>query len=63
MYAAGKLPDHVTRYNRKNLNRWMIHTVEVERPSVYGVAADLTIAACVPLLIALGVMILQGVGL
>lgn len=61
MYAAGRLPDHVTRYNHKNLNRWMIHTVEVERPSAYGVAATLTIAVCVPLLITLGVMILQAV--
>lgn len=62
MHAAGRLPDHVTRYRHKNLNRWMIHTVEVERPSAYGVAATLVIAACVPLLIALGVMILQGIG-
>lgn len=24
MYAAGKLPDHVTRYNHKDSNRWMM---------------------------------------
>lgn len=24
MYAAGKLPDHVTRYNHKDVNRWMM---------------------------------------
>ena len=29
MYAAGRIPDHVTRYNHKNLNRWMIHTAEL----------------------------------
>ena len=62
MYAAGRLPDHVTRYNHKNLNRWMIHTVEVERPSAYSVASTLVIAACIPVLIVLGAMILQGIG-
>ena len=62
MHAAGRLPDHVTRYNHKNLNRWMIHTVEVERPSAYRVAATLVIAACIPVLIVLGAMILQGIG-
>ena len=30
MYAAGKLPDHVTRYSHKNQSRWM---VMVEPPS------------------------------
>ena len=62
MHAAGRLPDHVTRYNHKNLNRWMIYTVEVERPSAYSVAATLVIAACIPVLIVLGAMILQGIG-
>lgn len=53
--------DHVTRYNHKNLNRWMIHTVEVEKPSGYGVASKLVIVACIPLLIVLGAMILQSI--
>lgn len=26
MYAAGNLPDHVTRYNHKNPNRWLVQS-------------------------------------
>lgn len=33
MYAVGNLPDHVTRYNHKNQNRWMVMTRPPERLS------------------------------
>ena len=63
MYAVGNLPDHVTRYNHKNQNRWMIQRVRVERPRANDVLSTVAMVLCVPALIVSAVMILQGVGL
>ena len=36
MYAIGNLPDHVTRYNHKNQNRWMVMTAPPSRVTFWG---------------------------
>lgn len=63
MYAAGNLADHVTRYNHKNPNRWMIQRVQVERRSPAGALTVLAMVISVACMIASAVVILQGVGL
>lgn len=37
MYAVGNLPDHVTRYNHKNQNRWMVMTRPPERLTAWDI--------------------------
>ena len=37
MYAAGKLPDHVTRYNHKDMSRWLVPPQEPRRVSIHDV--------------------------
>lgn len=62
MYAAGNLPDHVTRYNHKNPNRWLVQTA---RPrdgqalwmTLYGFAMALAVGS----LIVSAVLMMQGV--
>ncbi len=53
------LPDHVTRYNHKNPNRWMIQTGPVRRVSAWDVASRAAVMLCMSVLIAVAVMILQ----
>lgn len=60
MYAAGKMPDHVTRYNHKNPNRWLIQTEPVRRVSGWDVCSRVAVMMCVPPLIVAAVVILQG---
>lgn len=62
MYAAGRMPDHVTRYTHKNPNRWLIQTEPVRRASGWDVWSRAAVALCVPALIVAAVVILQGVG-
>lgn len=62
MYAAGSYPDHVTRHNHKNPNRWLVQTVRTRNgytaQEVFdGVFTVLTIAG----LIVTAVLMLQGV--
>lgn len=61
MYAAGKMPDHVTRYNHKDPNRWMIQRVQIERPKAWDVLSTLAIMVTAPALIVSALVILQGV--
>ena len=61
MYAAGNLADHVTRYNHKNPNRWLIQTGPVRRVSGWDVCSRVALTLCVPALIVAAVIILQGV--
>lgn len=56
------LPDHVTRYNHKNPNRWLIQTGSVRRVSAWDVVSRAAVMMCVPALIVAAVVILQGVG-
>lgn len=62
MYAVGNLPDHVTRYNHKNPNRWLVQTA---RPRSHEGAAMLmqtiSMTMAVAGLILTAVMMLQGV--
>lgn len=61
MYAAGNLADHVTRYNHKDTNRWMVQT---DRPrdghalwvTLYGFAMALAVGS----LIVTAVLMMQG---
>lgn len=62
MYAAGNLADHVTRYNHKNPNRWLIQKGPAPRVSGWDVCNSLAVMLCVPALIVAAVIILQGVG-
>lgn len=61
MYAVGNLPDHVTRYNHKDPNRWLVQRVKVEKPRAHDVLSIVAMALCVPALIVSAVIILQGV--
>lgn len=62
MYAVGNLPDHVTRYNRKNQNRWMIQTARPVDFSGAGlVLKGLSTAMAVAGLIVTAVLMMQGV--
>ena len=62
MYAVGNLPDHVTRYNHKNTNRWLVQTA---RPrdghalwvTLYGFAMAIAVGS----LIVTAVLMMQGV--
>lgn len=63
MYAAGNLADHVTRYNHKNPNRWLIQTGHVRRSSGWDVCSRAAVLMCVPALIVAAVVILQGVAI
>lgn len=63
MYAAGNLADHVTRYNHRNPNRWLIQTGAVRRASGWDVWSRAAVALCVPALIVAAVVILQGVAI
>lgn len=56
------LPDHVTRYNHRTSNRWMIQTGHVRRASGWDVCSRVAVMMCVPALIVAAVVILQGVG-
>ena len=62
MYAAGNLADHVTRYNHKNPNRWLVQSV---RPRGFAGAGMLmkgiSTAMAVAGLIVTAVMMMQGV--
>lgn len=57
------LPDHVTRYNHRNPNRWLIQTGTVRRASGWDVWSRAAVALCVPALIVAAVVILQGVAI
>ena len=51
MYCAGKMPQHVTRYNHKNQSRWLVMTAPPSRFSAWDVldrvATTMGIAVCV----------------
>lgn len=52
MYAAGNLPDHVTRYNHKDTNRWMVVCAERSRGNQDMIVTGLGLAmACVGLIV------------
>lgn len=60
MYAAGNMPDHVTRYNHKDPNRWMVPTArrEIDWATIgYSVLC----ALCTAGIILSAIIILQGV--
>ncbi len=61
MYAVGNLPDHVTRHNHKNPNRWLVQT---KRPADFHCAGmvlkGFSTAVAVAGLIVTAVMMLQG---
>ena len=59
MYAAGHLPDHVTRYNHKNQNRWMIVHAEPSRISWDGIFNGVAMAMACAGLIVTAVFMLQ----
>ena len=61
MYAAGNLPDHVTRYNHKNPNRWLVQTAHVRRITAWDVVDKVAMLLTAPALIVTAVLILQGV--
>lgn len=61
MYAAGNLPDHVTRYNHKNTNRWMVQHAQVEAPRATDLLSVIAFTLCAAALIVSAVMILQGI--
>lgn len=61
MYAAGNLPDHVTRYNHKNPNRWLVQTTQVHRVSAWDVVSRVTVFFSVSGMLTAAVLILQGV--
>lgn len=61
MYAVGNLPDHVTRYNHKNPNRWLVQRIQVERRSPAGALTILAMALSVAGMIVTAAMVLQGV--
>lgn len=46
MYAAGNLPDHVTRYNHKNQSRWMVMAEPPSRRSFWDVVEKVTMLLC-----------------
>jgi hypothetical protein len=62
MYAVGNLPDHVTRYNHKNTNRWLVQTAQPRDGhalwvTLYGFAMALAVGS----LIVTAVLMMQGV--
>lgn len=64
MYAVGNLPDHVTRYNHKDTNRWMVQRVRRDYPSgVCMMVKVMSTAVAVAGLILTSVMMLQGGGM
>lgn len=61
MHAAGKLPDHVTRYNHKYESRWMMVPAPSRGISFDGIITALGFAmACAGLIVA-AVFILRAV--
>ena len=65
MYAVGKMPDHVTRYNHKNQSRWLVMTAPPRRVSVWDVVERIAITMGVMAigagLVTTAVYIMQGV--
>lgn len=59
MYVCGNRPDHVTRYTRKDTDRWLTPPAAY-RPTMLATAAgSLVLVACVAALVVFGVMLLQ----
>lgn len=60
MYAAGRIPDHVTRYNHKSTDRWL--TPPVQRGFDWRMLSNIILLGIsVACIIVSGVMILQGI--
>lgn len=59
MYYAGNYRESVTRYNHKDINRWMRPARPVHSINWAEVESCIIIALSVAILIALGVVILQ----
>lgn len=62
MYTAGRYPDHVTRYNHKDINRWMCPP-ERREINLRAVLDWAILAGSAAGCIVCAVLILQGVGL
>lgn len=63
MYAAGNLPDHVTRYNHKYEGRWMVVPAPRQGVSWDGILTGITFALSCAGIIVAAVFALQGVSL
>lgn len=61
MYAVGKLPDHVTRYNHKNESRWMTPPRPYRHTDAGTVVSNLVMGGALASLTAVAVIILQAV--
>ena len=65
MYCVGKMPDHVTRYNHKNQNRWMVMTAPPSRVSAWEVVERIALTGAfgviVGALILVTMYVMQGV--
>lgn len=61
MYAAGNLPDHVTRYNHKDSNRWLVPAREPSSITLAGIGNAVLFALSVAGIILSAVM-MMGIG-
>lgn len=59
MYAAGKLPDHVTRYNHKCESRWLVPPREPRSFTLSNLLDIILFGVCGAGLITSAVFILQ----
>lgn len=62
MYAVGNLPDHVTRYNRKNPNRWMVQSGPVHHVTAWDVLSRVAVVLSVSGMVCAAVFVLRGLG-
>lgn len=58
MYAAGRMPDHVTRYNHK-VNRWMPSPTVQRSTDAMEIVAGVLCAVALATALAVAVMILK----
>lgn len=61
MYVCGNRPDHVTRYNHKNTDRWMTPPAAYKPTTLATAANTLVLVLSVSSLVAVGVMLLQSI--
>ena len=61
MYAAGNLPNHVTRYNHKCESRWLVPPREPRRYTLRGLMEGILFGLCGAGLIVSALFILQAV--
>lgn len=59
MYVCGNRPDHVTRYNHKNTDRWLTPPAAYRATTLATAANTFALVFSVSCLVAVGVMLLQ----